>query len=52
MEIVMRNNLFESGDMYFLQLLDTAMGTSAACMWATIYYAVHESNKLIPTYIL
>ena len=50
MELVMRNNIFEWGDMYFLQLLGTAMGTSAACMWATIYFGVHESRKLIPTY--
>jgi len=50
MALVMRNNIFEWGDMYFLQLLGTAMGTSAACMWATIYFGVHESNKLIPTY--
>ena len=50
MELVMRNNLFEWGDMYFLQLLGTAMGTSSACMWATIYFAVHEMGKLIPTY--
>ena len=46
----MRNNIFEWGDMYFLQLLGTAMGTSAACMWATIYFAVHETQTLIPTY--
>ncbi|KAL7524739.1 hypothetical protein ACHAWF_001063, partial [Thalassiosira exigua] len=26
------------------------MGTSAACMWATIYYAVHEMGLLIPKY--
>ena len=36
--------------MYFLQLLGTAMGTSAACMWATIYFATHEINTLIPRY--
>ena len=38
MVLVMTNNIFEWGDMYFLQLLGTAMGTSAACMWATIYF--------------
>ena len=50
MEMVMRNNIFEWGNMLFLQLLGTAMGTSAACMWATIYFAVHESGLLIPKY--
>ena len=50
MELVMRNNIFEWGNLYFLQLLGTAMGTSAACMWATIYFAIREMGTLIPTY--
>ena len=50
MVLVMRHNIFEYGDLYFLHLLGTTMGTSAACMWATIYFAVHESNCLIPKY--
>lgn len=50
MKIVMTNNIFQLGDAYFLQLLGTAMGTSAACMWATIYFSVHESDTLIPTF--
>ena len=44
----MSNNLFEWGDMYFLQLIGTAMGTSAAVMWATLYFAYHEEHTLIP----
>ena len=32
MELVTRSNIFEWGDMYFLQLLGTAMGTSATCI--------------------
>ena len=50
MEIIMKNNIFEFGDCYFLQLLGTAMGTSAAVMWATIYYAYHEVHTLIPNH--
>ena len=50
MELVMRNNIFVWGDGYFLQLLGTAMGTSAACMWATIYFAVHEMGSIIPKF--
>ena len=50
MGLVMRNNLFEWGDLYFLQLTGTAMGTSAACMWATIYFAINEMTTLIPGY--
>ena len=48
MKIVMTGNIFQFGDAYFLQLLGTAMGTSAACMWATIYFSVHESDCLLP----
>ena len=40
MVTIMRNNIFKWGDLYFLQLLGTAMGTSAAVMWATLYYAL------------
>ena len=50
MGLVMRNNVFVFGDLYFLQLTGTAMGTSSACMWATIYFAIHEMNTLIPRY--
>jgi len=48
-KIIARNNIFEWGDMYFLQLLGTAMGTlSAVMVWATLYYAYYEVHKLIP----
>ena len=50
MALVMQNNVFEWGDLYFLQLLGTAMGTSAACMWATIYFSVHEDSILLPMF--
>ena len=50
MMIVMTNNIFQFGDAYFLQLLGTAMGTSAACMWATIYFSIHENDCLLPMF--
>ena len=50
MAVIMKNNHFEFGDLNFLQLLRTAMGTSAACMWATIYYGTHETkNSSLPS---
>ena len=36
MTIITRNNLFKWAEMYFLQLLGTAMGTSSAVMRATL----------------
>ena len=46
----MKNNIFGFGDLHFLQLLGTAMGTSAAVMWATLYYAYHEVHTIIPNH--
>ena len=48
--IVMKNNVFTFGDLYFLQKCGTAMGTIVAVKYATIYYASHENNTLIPKY--
>lgn len=44
--LVMCNNIFELGGMYLLQLLATAMGTSAACIWATLYFTMHDMGTL------
>ena len=46
LEIIMKNNVFQFGDCYFLQLDDTAMGTPPACCYATINYAVREQFLL------
>ena len=48
MTIIMQNNIFEFGDCYFIQLLGTMMGTSAAVMWVILYYAYHEVHTIIP----
>ena len=42
------NNPFEWGNMYFLQLIGTGMGTSATVMLGTLYFACHEEHTLIP----
>ena len=49
---IMSNNIFQWGVLFFLQLLGTAMGTSAAVMWATLYFAYHEHHCLLPKYKL
>ncbi|KAL7537045.1 hypothetical protein ACHAWF_005644 [Thalassiosira exigua] len=46
--MVMKNNIFEFGDLFFLHFLGTVIGTSAACMWATIYFCVLK-NSFLPT---
>ena len=50
MATIMRNNIFTFGVLHFLQLLGTAMGTSAAVMWATMYFAYWEVKRLLPRY--
>ena len=50
MKIIMKHNVFEYGDLCFLQLLGTAMGTSAAVMWATLCYAYHEVHTILPNH--
>ena len=48
MALIMRNNIFGWGSLHFLQLLGTAMGTSAAVMWTTIYYGVPREAHAHP----
>jgi hypothetical protein len=47
LEIVMKNNIFQFDDTFWLQLHGTAMGTSTACTYATLYYAYHERLTLL-----
>lgn len=50
LEIIMKNNIFQFDDTYWLQLDGTAMGTPSACLYATISYGIHERNKLLPNH--
>jgi hypothetical protein len=46
-EKLMTSNVFTFGDRFFIQHNGTAMGTSCACMYATIYYSYHKKTKLM-----
>jgi hypothetical protein len=50
-ELLMNNNIFQFDDTYWHQQTGTAMGTSVACTYATIYYANHEEKTLLPKYL-
>ncbi len=50
MYYIMKNNIFKWVTVYLLQLIGTAMGTSAAVMWETLYFGYHEVHCLIPRY--
>jgi hypothetical protein len=49
-ELVMLNNIIQFDDTYWLQLTGTAMGTSLACIYATIYFSYHEETSIYPVY--
>jgi len=48
--IVMTQNVFQFDHTYWIQTCEAAMGTSASCVLATIYYSYHEETTLLPTY--
>jgi hypothetical protein len=47
LELVMRNNIFQFDNTFWMQLTGTAMGTSVACVYAAIYYSYHKETKLL-----
>ena len=50
LERLMTYNVFTFGSRFFQQINGTAMGTNAACMYATINYAYHERTHLLRNY--
>ena len=50
LELVMRWNIFEFGDLCLKQLIGTAMGTSCAVFFANGYFGSHEKRSIIPRY--
>ena len=44
---VLTANIFEWGNVFFLQLIGTAMGMSSSVMSAIFYHASHDVHKLI-----
>lgn len=46
----MKNHIFCFSSTYWLQLTGTAMGTPAACSYATIAYSQHENKKILTTF--
>ena len=50
LDLVMRHNIMQFGDSYFLQLVGTAMGTSVAVVFANLYFGWHEKTTLLPKY--
>lgn len=50
LKMVMTNNVFSFGDTFWLQNSGTAMGTSCACLYATLYCALHERHTVLPRF--
>ena len=49
-ELVMKYNVFKFGSTWWRQLIGTAMGTSCACIYATIFFAYFERKVIFPKY--
>ena len=50
LEIVMKNNIFSFENTTWLQLSGTAMGTPAACAYATISFGQYENTCILPNF--
>jgi hypothetical protein len=50
LQLVMDNNIFSFEKSYWVQLSGTAMGTPAACAYATISYGQFENTNILPAF--
>jgi hypothetical protein len=50
LEKVMSENVFQFDDLFFQQEDGTAMGTSSAVLYATLYFGYHEQTSIIPKF--
>jgi hypothetical protein len=48
LNIIMSNNIFQFDNTFWLQTCGTAMGTSCACSYATLYWAYIERKHILP----
>ena len=48
LDLAMRSNVFKFGEMFWHQLIGTAMETPCACTYAAIFFACFERTNLIP----
>ena len=48
--LIMENNVFKFGSTWWRQKVGTAMGTSCACIYATVFFTYFERTILIPKY--
>ena len=46
----MTMNIFKFVDTWWKQIIGTAMGTSCACVYATIFFAYYERTSLLPMF--
>ena len=50
LEMVMTSNIFQFGDTWWKQKNGTAMGTSCACIYSTLFFGYFERTILLPKY--
>ena len=48
----MEYNVFQFSDLWYHQISNTAMGTSVVPIYAHLYYGIHKTSVLLPTFIL